>query len=192
MHERHLLPVLAPLAIIAVENPLFLIPYIVFSITYIANLLYSYFWITNNFSQIFPDFVVKFLSLINVSGAIYIFYVMVKNVRSGWNKVLLIIHRWISNWKKNKPTQIKEKFPKINLSPKKVKIILGIILTFAFITRVFNLSSPPTMYFDEVYHAFTAKVIMSALTAPRLGNGGIHHPQDLPTNGHIHRLPNSE
>jgi len=54
------------------------------------------------------------------------------------------------------------KLPKINLNKKSAKIILYGILAFAFITRVFNLSSPPTMYFDEVYHAFTAKVIMSA------------------------------
>ena len=56
-------------------------------------------------------------------------------------------------------------FPKVNLSKKSRGIILAIILTFAFITRVFDLGSPPNEYFDEVYHAFTAKVMMSADSA---------------------------
>jgi Gpi18-like mannosyltransferase len=161
MHERHLLPVFAPLAIIAVENPIFLIPYLGFSITYIANLSYSYIWVSDNFRQIFPDMFTKFLSLINVSAVIYIFYAMLKSLRLKWADLFSFANRFIGNWRKKRSIHVKEKFPKINLSPKKVKIILGIILAFAFITRTFDLSSPPTMYFDEVYHAFTAKVIMS-------------------------------
>lgn len=46
------------------------------------------------------------------------------------------------------------------LSKKSVKIILIAILAFAFVTRIFNLGSPKDEYFDEVYHAFTAKVIL--------------------------------
>jgi len=37
---------------------------------------------------------------------------------------------------------------------------LLIILTFAFLTRVLFLASPAHEYFDEVYHAFTAKIIL--------------------------------
>ena len=33
--------------------------------------------------------------------------------------------------------------------------MLGLILAFTFITRVFNISYPPNFYFDEVYNAFT-------------------------------------
>ena len=33
--------------------------------------------------------------------------------------------------------------------------MLGLILAFAFITRVWNISYPSTFYFDEVYNAFT-------------------------------------
>jgi len=161
MHERHLLPVFAPLAIIAVENPIFLIPYIGFSVTYIANLSYSYIWVSDNFRQIFPDMFTKFLSLINVSVVVYIFYTMIKNLELKWKDLLSFTNRFTDSWKKKRSTSVKEKFPKSKLSPKKVKIILGIILAFAFITRTFDLNSPPTMYFDEVYHAFTAKVIMS-------------------------------
>lgn len=35
--------------------------------------------------------------------------------------------------------------------------MLGLILAFAFITRIFNVSTPPTYYFDEVYNAFTTQ-----------------------------------
>jgi dolichyl-phosphate-mannose-protein mannosyltransferase len=53
-----------------------------------------------------------------------------------------------------------ESFPKISLSKNVKRNILYLILGFAFVTRVFSLGSPSTMYFDEVYHAFTAKVMM--------------------------------
>ncbi|KKR55991.1 MAG: glycosyl transferase family protein, partial [Candidatus Woesebacteria bacterium GW2011_GWF1_40_24] len=47
MHERHLLPVFAPLAIAVVDNPIFLLPYIGFSLIYVMNLVYSHFWVSN-------------------------------------------------------------------------------------------------------------------------------------------------
>ncbi|HET7099214.1 MAG TPA: glycosyltransferase family 39 protein [Patescibacteria group bacterium] len=52
-------------------------------------------------------------------------------------------------------------FPKLSLSKKTTKIIIGLILIFAFATRVFELGSPPKEYFDEVYHAFTARSILN-------------------------------
>lgn len=53
-------------------------------------------------------------------------------------------------------------FQKLPLSVKTKKLILIAILVFAFSARVFNLGSPGNEYFDEVYHAFTAKVMMHA------------------------------
>jgi dolichyl-phosphate-mannose--protein O-mannosyl transferase len=35
--------------------------------------------------------------------------------------------------------------------------VLLVILSFSFLTRVINLHKPPNEYFDEVYHAFTAR-----------------------------------
>ena len=81
------------------------------------------------------------------------------------------------------------KLPKVNLSHKKAKYILGLILAFAFLTRIFDLNSPPTMYFDEVYHAFTAKVIMGVDRA-KAWEWWNTPPRGLHMNGHIHRLPN--
>lgn len=146
MHERHLLPVFAPLAIAAVENPVLLIPYVGFSLTYIANLYYSYIWITQSFRQVFSDFTIKLFEVLNIGFVSLIFYSAIKKI----------------SLPKFEFKKYKEyKLPKVNLSKKKAKYILYFILAFAFFTRVFNLSSPGTMYFDEVYHAFTAKVIMS-------------------------------
>lgn len=51
-------------------------------------------------------------------------------------------------------------FPKISLGPGISKLLFIGILTFAFLTRVISLNSPPNEYFDEVYHAFTARVIL--------------------------------
>jgi len=160
MHERHMLPIFAPLAIVVVENPLFLIPYVGFSIIYIFNLIYSYYWISNDFLQIFPDLIIKFLIAFAIFLFIYVFYAIFKNVKISWPKLSLSINQFIDGFKGRKKIEIFEKFPKPRLSKNKLKIILYVILGFAFLTRIFNLGSPKTMYFDEVYHAFTAKVMM--------------------------------
>ncbi len=39
---------------------------------------------------------------------------------------------------------------------KRTKFLLGLILGFALVTRLWNLNYPQNYYFDEVYHAFTA------------------------------------
>ncbi len=157
MHERHLLPIFAPLAIVAVENPILLIPYIGLSLTYVANLYYAYIWITENFKHVFSDFFIKSLEIINVGFVFVIFYSLVRNLKLGWKQISLSIKRLFSGNKKRE-----YKLPEINLSPKKAKLILITILIFAFATRVFALWSPNSEYFDEVYHAFTAKVMMGS------------------------------
>ncbi|KKS96176.1 MAG: Dolichyl-phosphate-mannose-protein mannosyltransferase family protein [Microgenomates group bacterium GW2011_GWC1_43_13] len=160
MHERHLLPVFAPLAIIAIENPLFLIPYLGFSLTYMANLYYAYVWITDNFRQVFSDFAIKLLEVINIGLVVFIFYSFARNLRMEWGKVILTANKFIHGLKKRNATKVRVKLPKISISPQKAKLFLILILMFAFVTRTFNLGSPKNEYFDEVYHAFTARVIL--------------------------------
>jgi len=160
IHERHLLPVLAPLAIIAVENPVFLVPYMGFSITYLANLGYSYIWITEDFKRIFSDFFTKAFSLLNVSLVVYIFYMIIKNIKLSWRKISIFINQMKDGWKNKEKLNKKVVLPTVSLSNKKAKLILITILIFAFVTRIYNLWSPQNEYFDEVYHAFTAKVIL--------------------------------
>jgi predicted membrane-bound dolichyl-phosphate-mannose-protein mannosyltransferase len=162
IHERHLLPVFAPLAIVAIENPILLIPYLGFSLTYVANLYYSYIWITDNFRQVFSDFTLKFLEILNIGFVVLIFYSITRNLKVEWEKIFLVMNRFVNGWKKRKVPAIQVKLPKISLSPQRARLLLILILMFAFVTRTFNLWSPTTMYFDEVYHAFTAKVMMGA------------------------------
>jgi predicted membrane-bound dolichyl-phosphate-mannose-protein mannosyltransferase len=81
---------------------------------------------------------------------------------------LLLFWEKIPSFKLPKFSNLKQtivKLPKVSLTSKQARIILGVILSFAFFSRVFNLGSPPNEYFDEVYHAFTAKVILSSDTA---------------------------
>src|SRR5258706_3054733 len=59
---------------------------------------------------------------------------------------------------KTKPTLVK--LPKSSFSNKQSKTILALILLFASVPRTYSLGLPKTEYFDEVYHAFTAKVIL--------------------------------
>lgn len=51
-------------------------------------------------------------------------------------------------------------FPVIKLKKKFIKYCLIAILLFSFITRVGWLNSPKNEYFDEVYHAFTARLVL--------------------------------
>lgn len=160
MHERHLLPVFAPLAIIAVENPVFLIPYLGFSITYTANLYYSYIWITDNYRQVFSSFVIKLFEIANVGSVVFIYYALTRSLKAEWKKILITVNRFINSWKKRKMPGIQMKLPKLSINPQRAKLILILILLFAFVTRTFDLWSPKSEYFDEVYHAFTARVIL--------------------------------
>jgi predicted membrane-bound dolichyl-phosphate-mannose-protein mannosyltransferase len=158
MHERHLLPVFAPLIVVAIENPMLMIPYIGFSLTYSANLYYAFYWVSDNFREVFGGLAVKFISFLNVVFAGFIFYTVARNLSSSWKRADSMLKRFITAKGADKTIH---KLPKIPLTQKKAGIILTLILVFAFVTRVFDLNSPSEMYFDEVYHAFTAKVILS-------------------------------
>jgi len=52
-------------------------------------------------------------------------------------------------------------FPKHNLSSNLLKYLLIVIISFSFLARVGWLGSPKNEYFDEVYHAFTARQILN-------------------------------
>jgi dolichyl-phosphate-mannose-protein mannosyltransferase len=164
MHERHLLPVFAPLAIAAVGNPIFLFPYVGLSVLYLANLGYSYKWVSSDFVQIFPEMMIKLLCVMGLGFLIFVCYTMLKKAKVSWKVLLLSLKQSSSFLKKSTDTK-SPRLPRINISPKILRIVLYVILAFAFLTRIFDLSSPRTMYFDEVYHAFTAKVMMGADSA---------------------------
>ncbi|HEX6976933.1 MAG TPA: phospholipid carrier-dependent glycosyltransferase [Patescibacteria group bacterium] len=54
----------------------------------------------------------------------------------------------------------KVNLPHIKLTKKQINILLGVVIAFSFVTRVFMLANPPQEYFDEVYHAFTARQML--------------------------------
>jgi len=166
VHERYLFPFFAFLltsAGLSGSLNLFGI-YIVTSLMSFLNLYYpySYYYSTNLRSDLLYSLSQGLTKIIGFLFFVCYFVLLF------WEKLpkfkpLLLMNRFINSFclrhKNNKSREYK--LPKVNLSPKRARYILGIILAFAFVTRVFDLSSPPTMYFDEVYHAFTAKVIMS-------------------------------
>ncbi len=66
-------------------------------------------------------------------------------------------------------------FPKIRISPHKARLLLVLILLFSFLARVYRLSRPEHEYFDEVYHAFTARLMLHG--DPKAWEWWNPHPQ---------------
>jgi len=153
LHERHLLPVFASLAVSASFYPLLWITYVGLSVSYVANLFYSYNWIANDFLAVFPPFVVKLFIIINL--ALFVFGLLVVFGKIKKEKFLKVIKEIFG--KRKKIMSEKNMFKKVTISNKNKRIFLIIILSFSFITRIISLGSPPDEYFDEVYHAFTAR-----------------------------------
>lgn len=161
MHERHLLPVFAPLTIAAVLDPIFIFALIGFSFVYLANLFWAWAWVSNNFQDVFGNFTVKLLSLINVS--LLLFFLLPQKITDSLFGNLS--NRLITNGAR-KGVKIQKtdlfKAPKIN--SQKIKIFFIAVVIFASITRFYNLGSPKNHYFDEVYHAFTAQNMLHGIT----------------------------
>lgn len=159
MHERHLLPVFAPLTIAVAINPVFIFALVGYSFTYIANLYWAWSWITHNFQDVFGDFLIKILSFVNIL-LLSIFFLPQKSI-SFFKKT----RNWLTtNRVIKRDTSQKVEFKKSNISSQKIKFLfLGVVL-FASITRFYNLGSPQTHYFDEVYHAFTAQNMLHGVT----------------------------
>lgn len=157
MHERHLLPALAPLAIAAAITPVLWVAYIGFSLTYIANMYYSYQWITQDFLEVFPEGLVKIFIITNL----ILFGAVIKQTLSpSKSKNLMKI---VAFAKKVKFSELKIKD---RLSKKQEKRLLVAILLFSLAVRLFRLEVPQTDYFDEIYHAFTARQMLAGDPKP--------------------------
>ncbi len=157
MHERHLLPALAPILIASFSFPSALISYLIISITYIANMHYSYIWITQNFKEVFSLFQVQLFIFLNIISLIFIYFSFWREDRREiFNKEKLI--KYFKGFLKN--FDKRDEFSKIKISPKVYNFLFILILVFAFVTRVYRLYSPTSDYFDEIYHAFTAREIL--------------------------------
>lgn len=147
MHERHLLPSLAPLLVSASISPAILISYLGLSFTYLANLSYAYFWITKEFKEIFNPILIKFFIVTNVSLFVLIIVSLFKKFKLNFK------------YKLNTAAQVIS-FKTNDISEKTARILLFSILLFSLLTRVYSLGTIKEMYFDEIYHAFTAKLVL--------------------------------
>lgn len=146
-HERHLLPALAPILISASFYPLLWIAYIGLSFTHLLNLYYSHYWINNNFAEIFHPFLIGVFILINLTLFFFFLFVVVKGKKDSLRKFFKI----------KKAAAGKLRFKKARVGKKGSKKLLILILAFSLLTRLIGLGSPEREYFDEVYHAFTAR-----------------------------------
>ncbi len=149
MHERHLLPSLAPLLVTSSINYLNLLPYFVLSFTYVANLSYAYVWITKDFKEIFNITLIRIFILLNMASLLLAIASMFKTITL-LPKVFL---------KRNANLKL-AKFGTKDISESLSKRVLIVIMIFTIFTRFYGLSNPKDMYFDEIYHAFTAKLVL--------------------------------
>ena len=148
MHERHLLPALAPLLVFASTSPAVLASYIGLSLSYTANLAYAYYWITKEFKEIFNPFLIKGFIVMNISSLLFV----VVNLFKKFTIKLKLTSRALGSSVKNFSTK--------DISDKSAKVLLSVILLFSLVTRIYNLGIPKEMYFDEIYHSFTAKLVL--------------------------------
>ena len=147
MHERHLLPVFAPLAITASINSNLWLPYVGFSVAYIINLIYSFAWITQSFTSILPPFVIAVCILFNLGFFLLILFEIFKKKK----------HKYVLPFFKDLKKKFRscQKIPSQKakkLSAKTIKISLFIIFTFALISRTLWLTSPSNERSEE--HTF--------------------------------------
>lgn len=161
MHERHLLPILPFVLIGAIQIPGLIVSYLVLSITYLANLSYAYYWIKDDFKEIFNKFLINIFIVLNIFAlGLTIALNFVKNLNTKF------VSLWQSGVKALAKRQASFKdgakyFESKDVSDKSAKILLSVILVFSFISRVYSLNLPREEYFDEVYHAFTARLMLN-------------------------------
>lgn len=147
IHERHLLPVLAPLVVVAIKNPILMTVYAGLSFTYIVNLYYAFQWITKNFKEIFNLTVVRFFILFNLSTLTLVLLSYFKKININFKLGL----QKVSNLKMFKSSDV---------SVRQARIVIFLVLLFSLITRLYSLGSIKEMYFDEIYHSFTARLVL--------------------------------
>lgn len=155
MHERHMLPALAPLAIAAATTPALWIAYAGLSVTYVLNMFYSYNWITNDFAEAIPEMFIKLIIVCNIVAFLLLFK---ETLRPSSKDIIKRLTGFIRTFKHERVHD--------RLTPKAEKWLMAMVLVFSVLTRFFRLDFPPTDYFDEIYHAFTARQILAGDPLP--------------------------
>lgn len=157
VHERYLFPVFPFLLISGglLKSRFLVIAYFFLSFLNLINLYHPYAYYTENF--------LRSETLLKITGdlapAVAILTTLVFLSIFFWEKVEPYLKN-LSLKRLRTKTQPLVKFPKTKVNKSKLKYFLWGILIFSFITRVLWLSNPGNEYFDEVYHAFTARRIL--------------------------------
>lgn len=170
VHERHLFPVFAFLALASAFKPKLWVIYFFSSLLYVLNLHFAYVWLTQNFREIFSPFLVSLFAIVNLGLLLHLLKVFVKKNRIAEKKPET---RKPSLTIPNLPLRIKTYFlegseegeGKKDLSPRYFLLLLVVVVLFSFVTRFWRLGVPPEHFFDEVYHAFTAQEILKGNSA---------------------------
>lgn len=150
VHERHLFPIFPFLATLAAfYHDLWLI-YFISSIIYLLNLRFAFVWLTQDFRSIFSQPAIQLLSFLQILCFFYVFTRVLFNKSLSFRKLTVLFRKLFAFNAFEKRTIRKAKV-------KRKTLILGLILFFAFFSRLYRLHQPDKHYFDEVYHAFTAQ-----------------------------------
>ncbi len=166
VHERYLFPAFAFLITAATLNKskVLGISFAVLTLLNFLNLYHPYAYYTQNFLTLrwLLDLTGSLAPVIGI-GTFIVFLAISYNEKL---KFLEKVHFSFSRLGKEyllgvKNVGIKKiTFSHARLTKKQINILLGVVIAFSFVTRVFALGNPPQEYFDEVYHAFTARQML--------------------------------
>lgn len=158
MHERHLLPAIVALAPLAAISTELLISYVVLSFVYIANMNYAFIWITENFKESYSPLLIFFFILLNIVSLVIVLQEEKTKSFIGFIRASRVggLVGYVKGFLSSPEPKVFAK----DISNKTAKILLVVILVWALSTRLFALVSPEHEYFDEVYHAFTAREML--------------------------------
>ena len=162
MHERHFLPAIMSLAVLTPLFPVLSFFLLIISVMYLFNMYYAYVWITENFREVFSHELITLFILLNIVSFVCIYFYaffekLFQNVLTFLMSKTIVKDTlsFVSLFYSQKEKKLPE-----TLSLTTKQTLLSGILLFALITRLVGLGAPDHEYFDEVYHAFTAKVML--------------------------------
>ncbi len=148
IHERHLLPVFAPLITSSVTSITGIAIYLGYSVSYALNLMYAYSYISTDHAPTISEFSIKLLILFNL----FLFACFLLWTTGKLKRLEAYLSGLLSSKEIDITKAAKKKFDK-----HKLRKLFWVLLGFTFVARTLFLWNPSEEYFDEVYHAFTAR-----------------------------------
>lgn len=149
-HERHVFPYLVLISAALVFRPAAILPYVMVTFTYCANAYFSWRYLDNVTPVICPPALGAGLCALNLAALPVSVVVFSDRVQ-----------RWLSRLRGSVVDRAPEAFSVTRevepLPRQRVALYFAAIILFALCTRLARLNEPPKHYFDEVYHAYTAR-----------------------------------